>query len=186
MVSRSTTRRAARAAVVLAATLAVAGLAACGEQEAGGPPVASSSGDAVTPSTSPSGPGSPDAGSPASGSPDAAEQSITVTLDDGSGGKQTWTLTCSAAGAPGGDHPDAVNACAALAALTDPFRPVPKDMACTMVYGGPQTATVQGRWGGKDVLTTFKRTDGCEIARWNRIAPLLQPGQPVTQGTHAG
>jgi len=177
MVSRSTTRGTARAAVVLAATLALAGLAACGEQQAGGPTVTSSSSDAVTPSAS----------SPAAGDATAAaEQSITVTVDDGSGGKQTWTLTCGADGAAGGDHPDAAGACAALAALPDPFRPVPKDMACTMVYGGPQTATVQGRWGGKDVLTTFKRTDGCEIARWNRIAPLLQPGQPVTAGTHAG
>jgi hypothetical protein len=116
----------------------------------------------------------------------AGRQSITVTVDDGSGGTQTWTLTCGTDGTPGGDHPDAAAACTALNALTDPFRPVPKDMACTMIYGGPQTATVQGRWGGRDVLTTFKRTDGCEITRWNRIAPLLQPGQPVTQGSHAG
>jgi len=180
MVSRSTTRRTARAAVVLAATLAAGGLAACGEQQAGGSSVTSSSGDAATPSAAPG-----SATAPAQ-PPAAADQAITVSVDDGSGGKQTWTLTCAADGTPGGDHPDAAGACTALNALTDPFRPVPKDMACTMVYGGPQTATVQGRWGGKDVLTTFKRTDGCEIARWNRIAPLLQPGQPVTQGSHAG
>ncbi|NAZ83020.1 hypothetical protein GTR02_14465 [Kineococcus sp. R8] len=181
MTSRSTTRRTARAAVVLATTLVVAGLAACGDEQAGGAPVSSSSGDAATPSASPAPTGPTPLDSTA-----AAEQTLTVTVDDGSGGKQTWTLTCPADGTPGGDHPDAVNACAALAALADPFRPVPKDMACTMIYGGPATATVQGRWGGKDVLATFKRTDGCEISRWNRIAPLLQPGQPVTQGNSGG
>jgi len=185
MVCRSTTRRTARAAVVLAATLAVTGLAACGEQQAGGPPVTSSSGDAATPSAAPSSATPSSATSPTQ-PPAAADQAITVSVDDGSGGKRTWTLTCAADGTPGGDHPDAAGACTALNALADPFRPVPKDMACTMVYGGPQTATVQGRWGGRDVLTTFKRTDGCEIARWNRIAALLQPGQPVTQGNHAG
>jgi len=138
----------------------------------------SSSNNAVTPTAT-----TPTATTPA---PSAAEQSLTVVVDDGNGGEKTWTLTCAADGTAGGDHPDPAGACTALAALTDPFRPVPKDMACTMVYGGPQTATVRGRWGGKDVLATFKRTDGCEIARWNRLAALLQPGQPVTLGSHAG
>ncbi|MGI4896014.1 MAG: SSI family serine proteinase inhibitor, partial [Janthinobacterium lividum] len=98
-------------------------------------------------------------------------------------GQQTWTLTCSVEGSPGGDHPDAVNACAALDVASEPFRPVRKDMACTMIYGGAQTATVQGRWNGQDVLATFKRTDGCEIARWDRVAPLVQPG---TTGRSSG
>jgi hypothetical protein len=44
-----------------------------------------------------------------------------------------------------------------------------------MVYGGPQVAEVRGTWDGVDVDARFQRTDGCEIARWDRLAPLLQP-----------
>ncbi|WP_432544983.1 SSI family serine proteinase inhibitor [Kineococcus sp. SYSU DK002] len=108
-----------------------------------------------------------------------ADGALTVVVDDGNGSTRTWQLTCSAGGA-GGDHPDAENACAAIAAARDPWAPVPADMACTMVYGGPQTATVTGTWGGVAVDARFARNDGCEIARWDRLAPLLQPGTPVS------
>lgn len=109
----------------------------------------------------------------------AAGRSVTVTVDDGNGNQQTWELTCSADGVVAGDHPDAQNACTAVAAAKDPWAPVPKDVVCTMIYGGPQTATVKGTWDGVEVDAAFNRTDGCEIARWDRIAPLLQPGTPA-------
>lgn len=44
---------------------------------------------------------------------------------------------------------------------------------CTQQYGGPQVATVTGRFLGRDVNSEFRRTDGCEIARWRAMAPLL-------------
>jgi hypothetical protein len=109
---------------------------------------------------------------------------LTVVLDDGAGTQQTWELACSAAGDVSGNHPDAQNACAAIGAAKDPWAPVPKDMACTMIYGGPQTATVRGTWNGDTVDASFARTDGCEISRWDRVAPLLQPG--TTAGTGSG
>lgn len=118
-------------------------------------------------SSSPSGP---------SATTTPAERSLTVALDDGNGTRQTWQLACSIDGTVSGDHPDATNACAAIAAAKDPWAPVDKDMACTMIYGGPQVATVQGTWDGVSVDARFVRTDGCEIARWDRLAPLLQPG----------
>ncbi|GAA0295971.1 SSI family serine proteinase inhibitor [Kineococcus aurantiacus] len=123
----------------------------------------------MTSSASPSG----------SASAAAAGGSLTVVVDDGSGNRLTWQLSCSADGVVGGDHPDAQNACAALAAAKRPWAPVPKDAVCTMIYGGPQTATVRGSWDGVDVDASFDRTDGCQIARWDRIAPLLQPGTPA-------
>ena len=61
----------------------------------------------------------------------------------------------------------------------DPWAPVEGDAACTMIYGGPQVATVRGTWGGVDVDARFDRSDGCQIARWDRLAPLLQPGTTV-------
>jgi hypothetical protein len=94
---------------------------------------------------------------------------LTITLDDGAG-PVTWTLTCDP---PGGTHPDALAACAALAEMAAPFAPVPKDLMCTQVYAGPERAVVTGTWQGQLVQASFKRTDGCEVARWAKHAAVL-------------
>jgi hypothetical protein len=52
--------------------------------------------------------------------------------------------------------------------------PVPADMMCTTIYGGPEQALVTGTLDGRRVSARFKRTDGCEIARWNRLAFLFR------------
>ena len=44
---------------------------------------------------------------------------------------------------------------------------------CTQQYGGPATARVTGTWQGQHVDATFDRTNGCEIARWNTLRPVL-------------
>jgi hypothetical protein len=54
------------------------------------------------------------------------------------------------------------------------FAPVPPDMMCTTIYGGPDQALVTGTLDGRKVYARFKRTDGCEIARWNRLAFLFR------------
>ena len=64
-------------------------------------------------------------------------------------------------------------ACSRLLALADPFAPTPKGMACTDLYGGPQTARVTGRFRGRPVWATFARRNGCETARWNRVRFLF-------------
>ncbi|WP_088289496.1 SSI family serine proteinase inhibitor [Kineosporia sp. A_224] len=95
---------------------------------------------------------------------------LTVVVDDGSG-PVTWRLDCDP---PGGDHPDPAAACAALdAKAATALLPVPKDQMCTMVYGGPEKASVEGTWRGTPVSTTFDRSNGCEIARWAALAGLL-------------
>ena len=38
-----------------------------------------------------------------------------------------------------------------------------------MLYGGPQTAIVKGTYAGKPVDATFKRTNGCEVSRWEKL-----------------
>ena len=60
-----------------------------------------------------------------------------------------------------------------LPELKDPFAPVPSDAMCTEIYGGPQTATVTGTLRGEPVNARFSRTDGCQIARWDKHAALL-------------
>ncbi|HEY1157446.1 MAG TPA: serine protease inhibitor [Arthrobacter sp.] len=67
---------------------------------------------------------------------------------------------------------------AALAAVErfgeDIFFPKPgPPRLCTQQYGGPQVAVVTGTFHGRTVHSTFTRTDGCEIARWKAMAPLL-------------
>jgi hypothetical protein len=44
---------------------------------------------------------------------------------------------------------------------------------CTQQYGGPQVAVVKGTFNGRDVNSRFSLTDGCEIARWRALSPLL-------------
>lgn len=101
--------------------------------------------------------------------------SLTVTVDEGDGSDPTtWTLTCDPTG---GDHPQAQDACdwLASAASLDPYplEPVPADVGCTEIYGGDQTATVEGTLDGEQVSIRFDRTNGCEIARWDAAQPLL-------------
>lgn len=53
------------------------------------------------------------------------------------------------------------------------FEPVPGDVACTEIYGGPATATVRGTLAGEPIDAQFSRTDGCQMARWDAVEPLL-------------
>jgi hypothetical protein len=133
-------------------------------------------GDAPSPSATPEPEPTEPAPSPTTGSPTAAPAavgaSLTVTLDEtGTGAVRTMTLTCDPVG---GDHPDPPAACAALAAAgPGAFDPPPGDLMCTQLFGGPQVALVEGTVGGVPVSARFSRTDGCEIGRWDALAPLL-------------
>jgi hypothetical protein len=100
---------------------------------------------------------------------------ITVWPDGPQHGKRSWTLLCAPAG---GTLPRRAVACRRLAAMTRPFREVPRDAVCTQIYGGPQTALVTGRLRGRRVRASFNRRDGCEIDRWNRVRFLF----PVATG----
>ena len=82
-----------------------------------------------------------------------------------------WTLRCP----DGGTLPDAAQACEQLEKLDDPFAPVPRNTACTQVYGGPQEADVSGSFRGRPVQAHFDRGNGCEIERWDKVA-FLFPG----------
>jgi hypothetical protein len=115
---------------------------------------------------------------PGTATPPPADQ-LVVEVDRGEGGPvERYALTCG--DTPGGDHPDPAAACAHLAGATDPFAPLPDGVVCTEVYGGPQTARVTGTWDGGPVDLALSRTDGCRIAQWEALGPLL-PG-PVGAG----
>ncbi|WP_431035063.1 SSI family serine proteinase inhibitor [Streptomyces sp. P6-2-1] len=99
---------------------------------------------------------------------------LLVEVKEDDGAVTRYELRCHPAG---GDHPEAAAACARLDEVTvwgrDTFAPVPPEAICTMQYGGPQTAHVSGEWAGRPVDATFSRTNGCEIARWDGLVPLL-------------
>ncbi|MYZ38949.1 MULTISPECIES: SSI family serine proteinase inhibitor, partial [unclassified Streptomyces] len=86
----------------------------------------------------------------------------------------TFKLTC---GPTGGTHPRARAACDRLAELSgegrDPFAPVAPDAMCTMQHGGDATARITGTWHGHRVNASFSRKNGCEIARWRTLEPVL-------------
>ncbi|MBM9508997.1 hypothetical protein [Actinacidiphila acididurans] len=65
------------------------------------------------------------------------------------------------------------NPCAHLDRIGGPLPAVPDGQACSMIYGGPQTATVTGMWRGHHIHEDYRRTNGCEVARWSRMVPAL-------------
>ncbi|WP_200938181.1 SSI family serine proteinase inhibitor [Aeromicrobium sp. Root472D3] len=138
-----------RAGAALVAVAALVSLAACGSGTDG-------DGDGRA----------PDGDAAASGT------SLTIEVVSGEGATpKTYRLTCDPAG---GDHPQPEQACDAIAAAgASVFEPVPSDRSCTMVFGGPQTATVTGTYEGADVDASFSRQDGCEIDRWEKLGTTV-------------
>ena len=112
----------------------------------------------------------------------AADSDLTLSLDvDGPGGEpaQNATLTCPA---------DRREACVAIDALpADAAAPTPPDQACTQIYGGPETLTVDGTLRGDEISAAFTRANGCEIERFDRFADVLAAVFPEYRGgTSAG
>lgn len=96
---------------------------------------------------------------------DAGDHVDVVLRPHGPGGQQLHkTLRCTKV------TPD----CKRLAQAD--FSPPAEDLACTAQFGGPATATVTGRAGGRAIDATFDLRDGCAISRWQRFAWLL--GKP--------
>ncbi|WP_306324061.1 MULTISPECIES: SSI family serine proteinase inhibitor [unclassified Streptomyces] len=105
---------------------------------------------------------------------------LTVTVaDSDNGGDGTYELECRPAG---GTHEDPDGACGRLDELeaegVDPFAPVADDARCTMQYGGPATARIEGNWHGRVVDSSYALSNGCEIARWERMVPVLPATGP--------
>ncbi|MDQ0635553.1 hypothetical protein QFZ40_003462 [Arthrobacter pascens] len=102
---------------------------------------------------------------------------LTIRLRQGPDGGEHEFRLVAADGRPaaGSTLPDPDAALAAVERFgEDIFFPKPgPPRLCTQQYGGPQTALVTGTFRGRTVAATFRRTDGCEIARWNAMAPLL-------------
>jgi hypothetical protein len=104
------------------------------------------------------------------GGPTGELANLTVTVDNdgakGSGQPRELKLDCA--------KPTDSLACGAAAGVSAAdLKPTGGDIACTQIYGGPEEATIKGTIRGEAVDATFKRTDGCEISRWDRVKALL-------------
>ena len=106
-----------------------------------------------------------------SGEADAPAVDLTVTLrpEGPDGEAKTHEIECDQVG------PEAsTEVCKGLAGLTaEQLEPVPANVACTQIYGGPAVARVQGTLNGEKVDARFELSDGCEIERWDRNRVLL-------------
>ena len=60
----------------------------------------------------------------------------------------------------------------------DALDPVSPDTACTEIFGGPDTASLQGTIEGEEVDVDLTRANGCEIERFDAAVPLLQALYP--------
>jgi hypothetical protein len=111
------------------------------------------------------------AGCGSDGAGSSAEPRYDVTIvfwpEGADGQSRQATLTCDP---DGGTHSDPNGACDTLLENEDALEPVGGDVACTEIYGGDQLATITGA----GVQASFSRANGCEIARWDTLRPVLE------------
>jgi hypothetical protein len=107
---------------------------------------------------------------------------LSVSYDDAAGNLAEYRLACLGDTTTfTGDAPpgvDAATACLSVATdtarmLLDPN--VMVDRMCTEIYGGPETATVDGTLDGIEVDYEINRTNGCGINDWERVFARLVP-----------
>lgn len=114
--------------------------------------------------------------------PEADEAAISLNIEVTADDQQvrSGTLECGDAAVGTGHLADAAaaeGACdlldgdSARNRLVDGYQPPAG--ACTMIYGGPDVATVTGTVDGQSVDTSFSREDGCAIADFDGFEPLI-------------
>lgn len=109
--------------------------------------------------------------------PSQTDVDLTIRLTESPGApERTFRLQASGGAVRAGSTlPDPGAALAAVQRFGEDIffpKPGPPKM-CTQQYGGPQVAVVTGWYLGREVHSKFLRTDGCEIARWRAMSPLL-------------
>lgn len=103
--------------------------------------------------------------------PTAAAAQLRVTVRPDGPGKpaRTRQVSCRRLGRDAG-----TDVCQRLdTAAVKNMAPVPGNVACAELYGGPAVASVSGTLLGERVRVSFDLTNSCEIDRWRRNAALL-------------
>jgi hypothetical protein len=105
------------------------------------------------------------------GPPLTTNMQITVWPTGHHGPAMRWTLRCFPTG---GTLPGRSSACRKLLWLERPFPAVPAGVICLRADSASALARVRGRVRGRRVWATLRRTDRCQIARWQRVSFLLR------------
>jgi hypothetical protein len=110
------------------------------------------------------------AGCSTSDEPEELTAHITIHVQkDPKSPEKTAVLICP------GRKPIERDVCAALDVVAPKvFEPVGESRVCTMIYGGPATATMRGTYDDGLVNATFNQANGCEIGRWNQVLPVFK------------
>jgi hypothetical protein len=111
---------------------------------------------------------------PREAAPEGPAISLEVTVwptGRANGPRHVTTLECDPVG---GNHPAPEESCRTLTANPDLLEPVPEDVMCTQQFGGPEQARVRGAYRGRELDLRYSRANGCEISRWDRLAPLFK------------
>ncbi|WP_425860044.1 hypothetical protein [Arthrobacter sp. TWP1-1] len=167
-----------RLAVTVLLFSVVAVVAGCTQQQPGGDATGTPPVTVTTPPSIPAGTTAPPAGTASpTGTASPAGIDLTITLTESPGAAPRTFRLVADGSTPAAEStlPDSAAALAAVElhgqkiffALPDPAR------ICTQQYGGPQIAVVTGWFNGQEVNAAFSRTDGCEISRWQALAPLF-------------
>ena len=109
--------------------------------------------------------------------------SLTVDVAAEGGAIRSGTLTCAPSAASGTGHlADPAAAQAACTLLRDNqgsrhrlLNGADPNQMCTQIYGGPEEARVRGQIDGRPVDTVVDRRNGCSIAEWDALVPLIGP-----------
>ncbi len=172
-------------------SLALFGLAACGDSD--------DDQSVMTPGDGIQEPGEDPAGGPPAGTPGGADPpqgddppggpiqmgnlavgTLEVTIEHPDTATVTYTIGCQGdtATLQGDVSIDANAACAALAraeVLTRLVDGPPPDQVCTEIYGGPDTARLVGEIDGRTIDATVDRANGCGIDDWDRLLVAVLP-----------
>jgi len=62
---------------------------------------------------------------------------------------------------------------------------LPNNRVCTQQYAGPTIAWITGVLNGQNAKIEMNVANGCEIARWNRLAPILGIPKSTVQSNSA-
>jgi hypothetical protein len=168
-----------RALSTLIVALLVIAAGACGGDD-----------DGTSDSTRPASPSTPTTSGPVSTEGGAIpEAALSVRYEHADAGVEfEYAIACADASAVTGEveraEIDADAACAALAepAVVDRLVSGPAaDQVCTMIYGGPDVAHIEGAIAGTHVDTRVDRANGCGISDWDDLLdPLLPPAIGAT------
>lgn len=88
---------------------------------------------------------------------------------------ETYTLECNSDGTARGSHPNPKDACNHLSENRMLYQKTveTEPLICTMIYGGPQLASIEGYINGRNFDISLDRRDGCAISKWDSWVPVI-------------